>query len=109
MYWTSLRSSRVLVPVNESHHRPKKSWTCDADLSLILLNWTPQTFSAQSWNFAMRDVVPLAVAPVAARSSTYTVIGIVKVSAARAILRTTSTKKILNTPGMPRVPKSPLR
>ena len=53
--------------------------------------------------------MPLAVAPVAARSSTYTVIGIVKVSAARAILRTTSTKKILNTPGMPRVPKSPLR
>jgi hypothetical protein len=73
------------------------------------LKLTPQIFSAQSWNFAILDVVPLAVAPVAARSSTYTVIGIVKVSAARAMLRTTSTKKILNVPGMPRVPNSPLR
>ena len=73
------------------------------------MNWTPHIFSAQSWNFAMRLEVPLAVAPVALKSSTYTVMGMVKVPAARAILRTTSTKNILNVPGMPRVPKSPLR
>ena len=108
MYWRSLRSSSVRVPSNESHQRPTKSWTCEAFLSLMTLKTTPTTSSAQHWNLTTRRVTSFAKGPVPQRSSTYTFIGRVRVCAARAMFKTTSTKKILKTPGMPRVPKSPV-
>ena len=105
-YCVSFGPSKVRVRATESHQKPSINWRTLSRRSLSSFIGTPmlrKKILKRSHSLRSNEVM----GPINPMSSTKTGIGNVKTSSDRAMLTTTSVKKILNVPGKPDVPKSP--